>query len=166
MYEMEKREVNKEGWTKVRFYGRRLSLHLLLGMAGFVLVFLCLPLAPPEQPATTQILSAEGEVISLLFRENRQPVPLSAIPEFLQKAFLAVEDHRFYQHNGFSPVSFCRAVYHNLFVRQGLQGFSTITQQVAKNGYLSAENLPKIKELLLALRMEHITARMRSWNCI
>ncbi len=156
MYEMEKQEVNKEGCPKVIFNWRRLSLQIMLVMAGCVLVFLCLPLAPPEQPVTTQILSADGEVISLLFRENRQPVPLSAIPPFLQKAFLAVEDHRFYQHNGFSPVSFCRAVYHNLFVRQGLQGFSTITQQVVKNGYLSAEKtlLRKIKELFLALRME------------
>ena len=156
MYEMEKREVNKEGCTKVSFNWRRLSLHLLLGMAGLILIYLCLPLAPPEQPLTTQILSADGEVISLLFRENRQPIPLPMIPQFLQEAFLAVEDHRFYQHNGFSPVSFCRAVYHNLFVRKGLQGFSTITQQVAKNGYLTAEKtlLRKIKELFLALRME------------
>lgn len=156
MYETRKQEVKKEGCAKVRFNWRRLLQRALIGVAGLVLLVLCLPLAPPEQPITTQILSAEGDIISLLYRENRQPIPLSATPQFLQEAFLAVEDHRFYHHNGFSPVSFCRALYHNLFVREGLQGFSTITQQVAKNGYLTAEQtlIRKIKELFLALRME------------
>ena len=133
-------------------------------MAGLILIYLCLPLAPPEQPLTTQILSADGEVISLLFRENRQPIPLPMIPQFLQEAFLAVEDHRFYQHNGFSPVSFCRAVYHNMFVRKGLQGFSTITQQVAKNGYLTAEKLcsGRSKNCSSPSGWSYITAKMRS----
>ncbi len=156
MYVTKNQEVGKEGCAKVKINWRRLFQKTLLGIAVVLLIILCLPLAPPEQPFTTQIFSEEGEVVSLLYRENRQPVTLSEIPEFLQQAFLAVEDHRFYQHNGFSPVSFCRAVYHNLFVRQGVQGFSTITQQVVKNGYLSAEKtiIRKVKELFLALRME------------
>jgi 1A family penicillin-binding protein len=151
-----KKEVKKERFAKVKTKWRLLFQKLLIGIAGVLLIILCLPLAPPVQPVTTQILGDNGEVISLLYRENRQPVQLSEIPDFLQQAFLAVEDHRFYQHNGFSPVSFFRAAYHNLFVRKGLQGFSTITQQVAKNCYLSAEKtlIRKIKELFLAFRLE------------
>ncbi|HHT48771.1 MAG TPA: penicillin-binding protein [Firmicutes bacterium] len=135
---------------------RRLVQRAFLVAAGSLLFILCLPIAPPEQPVTTRILSADGEVVGLLYRENRELATLAEVPLFLQQAVLAVEDHRFYQHNGFSPVSFGRAVYHNLFVREGLQGFSTITQQVAKNGYLSAEKtiIRKLKELFLALRLE------------
>jgi 1A family penicillin-binding protein len=146
----------KEGWIILKLNWRVLCQKVLLGVAGCLLLILCLPLAPPDQPVTTRILSAEQEVISLLYQENRQLATLAEVPSFLQQAFLAVEDHRFYEHNGFSPVSFGRAVYHNLFVREGLQGFSTITQQVAKNGYLSAEKtlIRKLKELFLALRLE------------
>src|SRR5690606_20066914 len=125
-----------EDWSGWRQRWRVLLQKVFLAVTITLLVILCLPLAPPEQPVTSRVLSAEGEIIGLLYRENRELASLSEIPIFLQQAFLAVEDHRFYQHNGFSPVSFGRAVYHNLFVREGLQGFSTITQQVAKNCYL------------------------------
>ncbi|NLC52354.1 MAG: PBP1A family penicillin-binding protein [Firmicutes bacterium] len=145
-----------EDWSGWRQRWRVLLQKVFLAVTITLLVILCLPLAPPEQPVTSRVLSAEGEIIGLLYRENRELASLSEIPIFLQQAFLAVEDHRFYQHNGFSPVSFGRAVYHNLFVREGLQGFSTITQQVAKNCYLSAERtlIRKFKELFLALRLE------------
>lgn len=129
---------------------------LFIAAAGSLLLFLCLPPGSPVQPLTSQVLSAEGEIISFLFEENRQPAVLSEIPLFLQQAILAVEDHRFYEHKGFSPVSFLRAVYHNLFIRQGLQGGSTITQQLAKTGYLYTERsiTRKLKEIIFAFRLE------------
>lgn len=129
---------------------------ILIGAAGVLLVALCLPPGAPSQPLTTQILDEENEVISVVFEENRQPVSLSEVPVFLRQAFLSVEDHRFYSHNGISPTSLLRAAYHNLFIRRGTQGGSTITQQLVKNGYLSAERslLRKIKEIFLAWKME------------
>lgn len=156
MDKMRKPEMETEGLAVLKRKWRLLLQKSFLVAAITLLVVLCLPLAPPEQPVTSRVLSADGEIISLLYRENRELAALAEIPTFLQQAFLAVEDHRFYQHNGFSPVSFGRAVYHNLFVREGLQGFSTITQQVAKNCYLSAERtlIRKVKELFLALRLE------------
>lgn len=156
MDRIRKPAIGKEGWAILKLNWRRLVQRAFLVAAGSLLFILCLPIAPPEQPVTTRILSADGEVVGLLYRENRELATLAEVPLFLQQAVLAVEDHRFYQHNGFSPVSFGRAVYHNLFVREGLQGFSTITQQVAKNGYLSAEKtiIRKLKELFLALRLE------------
>ena len=149
MDKMRKPEMETEGLAVLKRKWRLLLQKSFLVAAITLLVVLCLPLAPPEQPVTSRVLSADGEIISLLYRENRELAALAEIPTFLQQAFLAVEDHRFYQHNGFSPVSFGRAVYHNLFVREGLQGFSTITQQVAKNCYLSAERtlIRKVKEL-------------------
>ncbi|NLM36515.1 MAG: PBP1A family penicillin-binding protein [Firmicutes bacterium] len=154
MDEIRKGEV--KGLVALKRCWRVLLQKVFLAVTVTLLVILCLPLAPPEQPVTSRVLSAEGEVIALLYRENRELATLAEIPPFLRQAFLAVEDHRFYQHNGFSPVSFGRALYHNLFVREGLQGFSTITQQVAKNCYLSAERtlIRKLKELFWALRLE------------
>ena len=125
--------------------------YLLLGGAFFLLVFLCLPPGKPVQPLTTQVVSDDQTLISLLFEENREPVSLSEVPLFVQQAFLSVEDHRFYKHSGISPVSLLRAAYNNFFTDQGIQGGSTITQQLVKNGFLTPERsiLRKIKEMFL-----------------
>lgn len=137
---------------KIRFFFWRLFLVL----AGAFLVFFCLPPGAPNQSFTTRVMSDEGEIIAYLYKENREPAVLSEIPDFLCHAVLAVEDHRFYEHSGFSPVSFFRAVYHNIFIRRGLQGGSTITQQLAKTGYLYSERslVRKVKEVLYAFRLE------------
>ena len=129
---------------------------LFLLLAGALLAFFCLPPGAPKQPLTTRVLSDQGEVIAALYKEHREPANLQEIPDFLCRAVLAVEDHRFYEHSGFSPISFFRAVYHNLFIRQGLQGGSTITQQLAKTGYLYAERslARKVKEVIYAFRLE------------
>lgn len=130
--------------------------YLLLGGAFFLLVFLCLPPGKPVQPLTTQVVSDDQTLISLLFEENREPVSLSEVPLFVQQAFLSVEDHRFYKHSGISPVSLLRAAYNNFFTDQGIQGGSTITQQLVKNGFLTPERsiLRKIKEMFLAWKLE------------
>jgi 1A family penicillin-binding protein len=137
----------------------RLSIfcwRLFLLLAGALLIFFCLPPGAPRQPLTTWVLSDEGEVIAALYKEHRELAVLQEIPDFLCRAVLAVEDHRFYEHSGFSPVSFFRALYHNLFIRRGLQGGSTITQQLAKTGYLYAERslVRKAKEVIYAFRLE------------
>jgi len=130
--------------------------YTLIVFALCLLVFLCLPPRKPLQPLTTQVLSADQSLISLLFEENREPIELNQVPLFLQQAFISVEDHRFYIHNGISPVSMLRAVYNNLFSDGGLQGASTITQQLVKNGFLSPERslTRKIREIFLAWKLE------------
>lgn len=130
--------------------------YLLMISAFVLLVFLCLPPGKPIQPLTTRVVSDDQTLISLLFEENREPISLSEAPLFLQQAFLSVEDHRFYKHNGISPVSLLRAAYNNLFTEQGIQGGSTITQQLVKNGFLTPERsiMRKIKEMFLAWKLE------------
>ncbi len=88
--------------------------------------------------------------------ENRSPVALSATPKHLQDAVLAMEDGRFYQHHGVDPVGLARAMFTNLRAGAWVQGGSTITQQVAKNLFLSAERtaIRKFDELFLALALE------------
>ncbi len=91
---------------------------------------------------------------------RRTSVPLEAISPYIQKAAVAIEDAEFYNHNGFRPLSFLRAVLVQLHLRQGYagQGGSTITQQVVKNALLTQDKtiLRKIKEIILALKLERV----------
>jgi membrane peptidoglycan carboxypeptidase len=86
---------------------------------------------------------------------NRQSVPLSQVPDSMQKAVIAAEDRTFYTNHGFSPTGIARAVWVNL---QGgsTQGGSTITQQYVKNYFLTSDRTPtrKLKEFVISLKIE------------
>jgi penicillin-binding protein 1A len=86
-----------------------------------------------------------------------EPLRLQDMPAYLPAAAVAVEDRRFWQHPGFDPVGLARAVWVNLSSGHVVQGGSTITQQVAKNLFLTnARTLRrKVQELLLTLWLEH-----------
>jgi penicillin-binding protein 1A len=88
--------------------------------------------------------------------ENRQDVPLSAIPPDLQHAFIAVEDHRFYRHPGIDPIALGRAVVRDLREPGTPEGGSTLTQQLARTLFLSNQKTygRKIREAILALMIE------------
>ncbi|MFA9557206.1 transglycosylase domain-containing protein [Evansella sp. AB-rgal1] len=107
--------------------------------------------------ASTTIEDQHGQEISKLFIENRELVSIEEIPDFVQQAFLAVEDHRFYSHRGFDVRSIGRALYRDLRVGSKVEGGSTITQQLAKNVFLSNEKtlLRKTKEVLIAVNLEY-----------
>jgi penicillin-binding protein 1A len=79
------------------------------------------------------------------------------MPPYLPKAFLAIEDRRFYQHRGIDPVGLVRALAANALHRGVSQGGSTITQQLAKNLFLTQERtmMRKLQEVVLALWLEH-----------
>ena len=81
---------------------------------------------------------------------------LKEMPPYLPKAFLAIEDHRFYSHFGIDPIGLVRAAVANLSRRGVSQGGSTITQQLAKNLFLTQERTfaRKLQELVLALWLE------------
>ncbi|WP_392567030.1 transglycosylase domain-containing protein [Utexia brackfieldae] len=103
-----------------------------------------------------QVLSAEGDLIASFGERRRIPLSYEHIPQYLKEAVIATEDSRFYEHHGVDPVGILRAVF--IAAKSGgfSQGGSTITQQVAKNFFLTPErNIPrKIKEMILAIRME------------
>ena len=108
-------------------------------------------------PASSQIYDINGKLITNIHSEqNRIPVKLSKVPKNLQEAFIAVEDARFYQHSGIDPRGILRAVWSNITNRGVAEGGSTITQQLAKNAYLSQEQTlkRKIQEVFLALQIE------------
>ncbi len=107
--------------------------------------------------ASSQIYDINGnEIANIHATENRMPVKISQIPKDLQNAFIAVEDARFYEHSGIDPRGILRAAWANITGGGVTEGGSTITQQLAKNAYLTPERTMKrkIQEMFLALQLE------------
>jgi penicillin-binding protein 1A len=108
----------------------------------------------------TKVLGADGSVIGEFYVERRVIIPLASVPQQLQRAFLAAEDASFFAHHGLDPKAVLRAMVRNALAGGVVQGASTITQQVARNMFLSSERrlARKIKEAILAYRIEkHFT---------
>ncbi len=107
--------------------------------------------------ASSQIYDINGnEIANIHATENRMPVKISQIPKDLQNAFIAVEDARFYEHSGIDPRGILRALWANIIGGGVTEGGSTITQQLAKNAYLTQDRTlkRKIQEMFLALQLE------------
>ncbi|QDL56857.1 PBP1A family penicillin-binding protein [Rhodoferax aquaticus] len=104
-----------------------------------------------------RVFSAEGDLLAEFGEERRHLTPIKEIPKVMIDAVLAIEDSEFYQHGGVSYKGFVRAAIANLG-RSKSQGASTITMQVARNVYLSAEKnyMRKIYEILLTFKLEHL----------
>jgi penicillin-binding protein 1A len=102
------------------------------------------------------LLAIDGSPIRIHGASAGAPVRLADLPAYVPEAILAVEDRNFYHHLGVNPVSVLRALIVNAKNRSVVQGGSTITQQLAKNVFLSADRTVKRKaqELLLALWLE------------
>jgi penicillin-binding protein 1A len=108
-----------------------------------------------------QVYSAEGELIAQYGEKRRVPLTLQQMPPELIKAFIATEDSRFYEHHGVDPVGIFRAASIALVSGHASQGASTITQQLARNFFLSPERtlMRKIKEAFLAIRIEQLLTK-------
>ena len=104
----------------------------------------------------TRIYAADGQLIASLYRENRDSVPLSQVSHTLQRAVIDTEDAEFYRHRGISLKGVLRAGLRNLHDRGYAEGGSTITQQLARNMFLTSEKslTRKIAEILLAVQIE------------
>jgi penicillin-binding protein 1A len=111
----------------------------------------------PKRPPAVQILGLKGHTLATRGDMGGAAVALKDLPPHLPKAFLAIEDRRFYRHYGVDPVGLARAVIANLMRRGVSQGGSTLTQQLAKNLFLTQRRTldRKIQELVLALWLEH-----------
>ncbi len=159
----EKEQPSKQTSPIKRFFKRAFITGVALVAIAFVLlasyiVFWPFEVKTPER--TTNVLADDGQLLTSIYIENRRPVPLSAIaPEFLD-AVIAVEDSRFYQHRGIDFLRLGKAILVNIQTRSKAQGASTITQQLARNLYLTLEKKysRKIMEAILALQLEqHLT---------
>ncbi|MES2932226.1 MAG: transglycosylase domain-containing protein, partial [Pseudomonadota bacterium] len=141
---------------------------LIFGLCviGALILFFALAMAYPNLPALDsltdyrpkiplRIFSADNVLIGEFGEERRNLVHIKEIPDIMKKAVLAIEDDRFFEHGGVDYVGIVRAAVHNLS-GGARQGASTITQQVARNFFLSSEQTlkRKIYEVLLAWKIE------------
>ncbi|REK72047.1 PBP1A family penicillin-binding protein [Paenibacillus paeoniae] len=139
---------------------RRISMALLAAaviVAGLYLYLRtqALPLSKISQ--TSQMLDIQGHIIDTFHAgENRRSVALSDISHYVVDATLAIEDRRFYRHSGFDLKGMARAVVVNVQSMSARQGASTLTQQLARNLYLSHERTwqRKLKEAMYTAQLE------------
>src|SRR5215471_12307210 len=110
----------------------------------------------PKRPPAVQIVGLDGRVLANRGEMGGAAIALKELPPYLPRAFLAIEDRRFYSHYGIDPLGLVRAVVANALHRGVAQGGSTITQQLAKNLFLTQERTlwRKMQELVLALWLE------------
>ncbi len=104
----------------------------------------------------TRIYSGDGEVLAEFSQERREVATLSRIPLWIQNAFIAAEDQRFYQHRGIDFRRILKAAWVDLRTWSMAEGASTITQQLARNLFLTPKKtvLRKLKEAILAIQIE------------
>jgi penicillin-binding protein 1A len=144
----------------------RLGILLLLWtviIGGSVLGYFALTLPDTgdltraERRPSATILAADGSLLATFGDLFGQPLSLQEMSPYLPKAVIATEDRRFYGHFGIDPIGLLRASIANLTAGHVVQGGSTITQQLAKNLFLTSERslARKIRETLLALWLEH-----------
>jgi 1A family penicillin-binding protein len=153
------RKINKQIFQSPQ----KLAVMIIAGglfLAGLLSIFAGLPspgkLGSDEFPVSTKILDRNGRLLYEIYTDqNRTPVKLTDLPEYVQQATIAIEDKNFYRHHGFAWEGILRAMLNTVF-KQKLQGGSTITQQLVKTTLLTPERTlrRKIREALLALATE------------
>lgn len=153
--------IHVRRWA-ARLWGKPWVRRLTWGLAGFVVVFLIginIAIAmtdvdslakPVDQP--TIIYDRYGRVASKIMLSNREEVKFQQIPPDLIHAVIATEDRRFYEDGGFDYIGTLRALWVNLLAGKTVQGGSTLTQQLAKNEFLTQDRTleRKLKEFLYA----------------
>ncbi len=115
-------------------------------------------LANPKNSLPSILYDRNGEVIARLFIENRTPLELHEMSPNIVRAVLAAEDSAFYQHGGIRLGSIFRALWTDIVEGGKIQGASTITQQLARNLFLTHEKsiTRKAKEIIIAMRLEKL----------
>jgi penicillin-binding protein 1A len=162
------RRGRDRGGRRRSLLGRLMYWGIVLGLWGLIaatgaLIWTTVHLPPiqslevPKRPPAIQILGLNGGTLATRGDMGGAAVALRDLPPHLPQAFLAIEDRRFYQHRGIDAFGVARAVLANLLRRNVAQGGSTITQQLAKNLFLTQERTfdRKLQELVLALWLEH-----------
>jgi penicillin-binding protein 1A len=147
---------------RVAYWGVVAGLWLIIAaIGGTVWVGAHLPpiqsLEIPKRPPSIKIVDLQGHLLATRGDMGGAAVPLKDLPRYVPQAFVAIEDRRFYSHHGVDPIGIARAILANVLRRGVSQGGSTLTQQLAKNLFLTQERTlsRKVQELGLALWLEH-----------
>jgi penicillin-binding protein 1A len=143
------------------YWGVVLGLWGVIAIAGLLaLATLNLPpiqsLEIPKRPPSIEIVGLDGKPLVTRGEMHGATVTLNELPSYLPDAFVAIEDRRFWHHFGIDPLGLVRATAANLVHRGVSQGGSTITQQLAKNLFLTQERTfwRKLQEVVLAVWLE------------
>ncbi len=161
-----RREYNKAWKFKLL---SNFSKTLLILVVGFMLilfsgvVFFATQIPSPQDLSTrdiaqaTKIYDRKGQLLYDIYQnQNRTPIKLSDIPQYVRQATISIEDKDFYKHAGFSITGIVRSSFQLIVNRKVEGGGSTLTQQLVKNALLTADRsvVRKIKELILAVQVE------------
>ncbi|MEY9881503.1 transglycosylase domain-containing protein [Bradyrhizobium sp. USDA 329] len=158
-----RRSKSRGGFSLGRlvYWGAVLSLWGVIAVIA-VVVYVGAHLPPiqsleiPKRPPTIQIVGMDGSMLAQRGEMAGANIALKDLPPYLPKAFIAIEDRRFYSHFGIDPVGILRALVTNVLHRGVSQGGSTLTQQLAKNLFLTQERTiqRKLQEAELAIWLE------------
>lgn len=158
-----RRSKSRGGYSLGRlvYWGAVLSLWGAIAVIG-VVIYVGAHLPPiqsleiPKRPPTIQIVGIDGSMLAQRGEMAGANVALKDLPPYLPKAFIAIEDRRFYSHFGIDPIGILRALVTNVLHRGVSQGGSTLTQQLAKNLFLTQERTMqrKLQEAELAIWLE------------
>ncbi|MEZ8141303.1 penicillin-sensitive transpeptidase [Enterovibrio norvegicus FF-454] len=156
----------------MKFIKRLLIIALICILFGVGTIFGFYIYVKPELPDVAtlkdvelqtpmQVFSADGKLISQFGEKRRIPVTYDQIPQNLMNALIATEDSRFYEHPGIDPIGITRAAIVVAMSGSAKQGASTITQQLARNFFLSNEKkiMRKIKEIFIAIHIEQLLTK-------
>lgn len=153
---------------------RHIGLKIAIGIVGFLCIVLLSGIglffyyvkdAPEltekalDATVSSKLLDKDGEIFEDLGAEKREKVAADKIPQELDDAIVSVEDRRFFKHNGVDPVRIAGSALHNLTNKGGLQGGSTLTQQLVKLSFFSTKSSDqtlrrKAQEAWLAIQLE------------
>lgn len=159
-----KKSQKRESKQRVKIYRFLFKIMLILVISLGAYIGWCYLTMPDIEKAinrtrqpSTMIIAENGNEIQSFGNVYSEVVPLDELPPYVPDAVVATEDRRFYSHFGFDIISFTRAMVVNLWHRRYVQGGSTISQQVAKNLFLTPNKTikRKVQELLLAFWLEY-----------
>jgi penicillin-binding protein 1A len=139
----------------------------VLGVWGLIFIVAFFAVFATDLPDTSKLydvkrqpsisyLDRSGALVAVRGSQYAPPVDLDKLPEYVPEAFIAIEDRRFYHHPGFDPIGITRAAVTNIRAGRIVGGGSTITQQLARNLFLTLDQTPrrKAQELILAVWLE------------
>ena len=157
-----RKKQNRSLKMKLIIWLLKLSLVLLLAIAGYIAYcWFTIPdisaaVSKTRQPSTV-VMAENGNDIAKFGQIYDKIIYPEKLPKNLTNAIISIEDRRFYDHIGFDIIGFSRAMITNIFRKRYAQGASTITQQVAKNIFLTPNKTVrrKVQELLLSFWLEH-----------
>jgi penicillin-binding protein 1A len=159
--ERRKRSFLRRSVFGILYWSFAICIWLGIGAVGLVAYFAAeLPGASewrvPDRPPNIQILAVDGTVIGNRGDTGGESVRISELPSYVPSAVISIEDRRFRSHFGVDPVGLVRALTKNFFAGGVVEGGSTLTQQLAKNMFLTPERSlkRKVQEVVLSIWLE------------